>query len=200
MRNSIIVDEALPLKTPEDAFEHINRSIPQEELNDWAKRKGYKTFKLIDIKDKLLPYLDNYLGLEQRAYIKHASRHVNHKHRPTKNEISHKHVYVVLKETPRRYEIRDSGIGPNEGQFYNLLGYATSYYAACSDFIQNKINLDTLYKRLSHERSVINSTIAEYREEYWEKHFEDCMTPMGTYECLVDMCTKVLGLIEFIKM
>ena len=53
---------------------------------------------------------------------------------------------------------------------------------------------------ISHERSDINSTIAEYREEYWEKHFEDCMTPMGTYECLVDMCTKVLGLIEYIKM
>ena len=85
-------------------------------------------------------------------------------------------------------------------QFYKLLKRSTNYYEVCVSFIKNEITIDELYKKLSSIQSSVESTMASYRKDYWEEHFEDCMTPMGTYECLVNMCAKVRGLIEFIKM
>ena len=114
------------------------------------------------------------------------------------DKTSYKYVYEA-KCPPKGY-FNDESFDPNEGQFYNLLEHATDYYKVCTSFIRNEITIDELYQKLSHIRSSVESTMSSYRENYWEKHFEDCITPMVTYEYLVSMCSKVRGLIEFIKM
>lgn len=201
MDNKTIDDETLPLKTSEDAFEHIIRAISQKKIDDWIKREKYKPFKLLDMKERLIPYLDGFLSVDKNNCFDIKLKCIiwnGRKDKFPEDKTSYKSIYKAKR--PQSDYFNDESFDPNEGQFYNLLEHATDYYEVCTSFIRNEIPLDELYKKLSRIQSSIESTMASYREEYWKKHFEDCMTPMGTYECLVSMCSKVRGLIEFIRM
>ena len=201
MRNEVIIDETLPLNTPEDVFEHIIRTISQEKIDKWIEHSIYEPFKLLDMKERLLPYLEDFLSVDEHRYFDIENKYIvwnSDKGHFPEDKTSYKLVYKA-KRPPKSYLYKGKS-GPNEGQFYNLLDHATDYYEVCAHFIRNEITIDELYKKLSSIQSSVESTIASYRDDYWDKHFEDCMTPMGTYKCLVDMCAKVRGLIEFIKM
>ena len=75
------------------------------------------------------------------------------------------------------------------------------YYKSYKAYIQNEINLEEFNKRLTDIQSAVESSMYYYRREVDdEKHFEDCLTPMGTYEYIVNCCSKIQGLIDFINL
>lgn len=201
MKLSPIANEMVPLNSAEDVFKCITNTISDEELTQWCEGNEIEPFKFIDIKEQMLPFLDGFIIYNERAYLDIKRRYqviLREGEDFPSDKSTYKRLYSI-KQAPKDYygvEEEDS----NEGQFYILLELAMDYYDICKAFIRNEITIDDFKAKIVKVQADVEEKMEVYASEHSKKHFKDCLTPMATYNCLSDMCSKVIGFIESIEM
>ena len=81
---------------------------------------------------------------------------------------------------------------PNEGRFHELYDLAQGYYTCLNDFLNDKITIEKFLSTLHLLISEVKEAKRDYKEDYWPKHFEDCITAMSGYKCLIRIMESAL--------
>ena len=88
---------------------------------------------------------------------------------------------------------------PNDGHFHKIEKCVYKFSVVSSRFINDEISMS----EYEHEINTLIGTIERYDSAYRydvdEKHINDCCTPAGIYEGMINTLQSIRGIIEFIN-
>lgn len=157
---------------------------------DSDKFEDMNAWKLIPKKGHCIGGGQKWIALENWVYDFHdeyllpinTSGKLINKYRP---DIKYE-LFNMIDEWVGFEEKEDSyGCDPNEGKFHELYSLASDYNDHLNNFLSNKITIENFLSCLHSLISDVEHARRDYKDEYWSKHFEDCVTAMGGYKRLI---------------